>query len=86
MSHYQPKSPIILVGTKCDLRGLIKDKTQEISSKEAQQVANKIKAVKYLECSAKTQKGVTEVFVEAILAATGKSVVTPQKQRKCVIL
>ena len=67
--------PVILVGTKMDLR----DDTSIISSLEAKSLkpktfeegeamARNIKAKKYLECSAKTQKGVKNVFDEAIRA------------------
>ncbi len=46
-------------------------------------VANNIKATKYLECSAKTNEGVREVFEFATRAALLKK--TGKKKSKCVI-
>ena len=66
-------TPIILVGTKLDLRDkesavqTLKESGQEpVSPEQGQSVANAIGAVKYLECSALTQDGLSEVFEEAI--------------------
>ena len=39
-----------------------------ISTAEAVAMANQVKAVKYLECSAKTMEGVKALFDEAITA------------------
>uniref|UniRef100_A0ABI7ZC94 Uncharacterized protein n=1 Tax=Felis catus TaxID=9685 RepID=A0ABI7ZC94_FELCA len=47
-------------------------------------LARDLKAVKYVECSALTQKGVKNVFDEAILAALEPP--EPKKTRRCVIL
>lgn len=65
--------PIILVGTKLDLRDdpevreqLRQRKMSPISYEQAVQVAKEIKAVKYLECSALTQRNLKSVFDEAI--------------------
>lgn len=76
--HHCPDVPIVLVGTKTDLRDM-KDKHNHdeeiLSPTDGVLLKNKIKAVKYLECSAKMQKGLTNVFEEAICA-----VLIPQKQ------
>jgi Ras family protein A len=50
---------------------------------QGQTVANNIKATKYLECSAKTNEGVREVFEFATRAALLKK--AGKKKSKCVI-
>mmetsp|Transcript_13017 Transcript_13017/g.22246 ORF Transcript_13017/g.22246 Transcript_13017/m.22246 type:complete len:220 (+) Transcript_13017:166-825(+) len=66
-------TPIILVGTKLDLRekesavATLKESGQEpVTPEQGQGVASEIGATKYLECSALTQEGLSEVFEEAI--------------------
>jgi small GTP-binding protein len=68
-----PNTPIILVGTKLDLRTKaeaiqsLKDNNQEpISTKRGEELAKKIGASRYLECSALTQDGLAKVFEEAV--------------------
>ena len=75
--HHNPDTPIILVGLKIDLR---EDKTtlaelsekgvKPISTAEGQAIGKEIGAYRYLECSALTQKGLKEVFDEAVSIAT----------------
>jgi len=91
IQHHAPGVPILLVGTKSDLR---KDDqtTKQLASRgqnlvttdEANSMAKEVGAVKYLECSALTQEGLKQVFDDAIRAA-----MTPQKKAKkggCQIL
>jgi Ras-related C3 botulinum toxin substrate 1 len=66
-------TPIILVGTKADLRekekaveNLKKDGHEPISKAEGEEVAKTISAVSYKECSALTQAGLSDLFEEAI--------------------
>ncbi len=73
IEHHAPNVPIILVGTKLDLRedrataeGLRSKKMEPVSYEQALAVAKEIKAVKYLECSALTQRNLKSVFDEAI--------------------
>ena len=91
LQHHAPNTPIILVGTKSDLRNdpsaLQKlqgqgAKVVEIAS--ANQMAGEIGAVKAMECSALTQDGLKQVFDEAIRAALSKPTATPKK--RCTIL
>ncbi|CAK8675211.1 unnamed protein product [Clavelina lepadiformis] len=73
--HHCPNTPVILVGTKLDLRDdketvaeLQKMKSVPLTKNQGLQLAKEIKAIKYLECSALTQNGVSTVFEEAIRA------------------
>jgi small GTP-binding protein len=79
VSHYCPNTPLILVGTKLDLRDSAGNtdipagrdrsgKSSVVSSQMGNQLAKDIKAFKYLECSALNQKGLKNVFDEAIRA------------------
>jgi len=53
------------------------------SSTQAEDVRKKIGAQKYLECSAKTNEGVREVFEHATRAAL---LTRKEKKKKCVIM
>ncbi|XP_005734715.1 ras-related C3 botulinum toxin substrate 1-like isoform X2 [Pundamilia nyererei] len=73
--HHCPTTPIILVGTKLDLRAeketlevLKEKKLSPISYLQGLAMAKEIGSVKYLECSALTQRGLKTVFDEAIRA------------------
>ena len=78
INHYCPNIPIVLVGTKTDLRedSSIIERLRErgvtpVSQRDGVRLAKEINAVKYLECSALTQEGVKEVFDETIRAGLG---------------
>lgn len=73
IEHHAPNVPIILVGTKLDLRedaatldSLRSKKMEPVSYETALAVSKEIKAQKYLECSALTQRNLKSVFDEAI--------------------
>ncbi len=77
IDHHAPNVPIILVGTKLDLRddeaikeSLRQKKMSPIQYEQAVMVAKEIKAQKYLECSALTQRNLKSVFDEAIRYVT----------------
>jgi len=79
IQHHAPEVPIILVGTKSDLRNdqamiqtLASKGYHMVTAEEAQQRHKEISAVAYLECSALTQEGLKTVFDEAIRAALNK--------------
>lgn len=83
VNHHCPNTKIILVGTKLDLRDdrdtieRLKEKGMSpISFQDGQQLAKDISAHCYMECSALTQKGLKQVFDEAI-----KAVIMPQNRR-----
>jgi len=90
--HHCSDVPIILVGTKIDLRDdretialLAQNGQQVIRREQGIKMAAKIKAIKYLECSALTQRGLKHVFDESV-----RSVIFPQnnniKRKKCKLM
>ena len=92
ITHHCQKTPFLLVGTQIDLRDdavtiekLAKNKQKPLSLEMGEKLAKELRAVKYVECSALTQKGLKNVFDEAILAAP-EPAPEPAKRRKCLIL
>jgi len=92
IQHHAPNVPIILVGTKSDLRG-DSNRVSTLSAKGLHMVTHEesvtrqrdIGAVNYLECSALTQEGLKTVFDEAIRAAMNKP--KPNNNKcSCVVL
>ena len=66
--HYWPNSPFMLVGTKSDLRKDEKSKAKGVSfvdSAHAEKKGIELGAGRVMECSAKTQDGLKDVFDEA---------------------
>jgi len=91
ITHHCPGVPIILVGTKSDMRNdanmqsqLAQKGLRMVSVEEAQQRAREIGAVSYMECSALTQEGLKNVFDEAIRASLNKK--APKQDSCCIIL
>merc|ERR1719191_1265288 len=91
IQHHAPGVPILLVGTKSDLRK--DDQTKQtitarggqiITEVDAEGMAKDVGAIKYLECSALTQEGLKQVFDDAIRAAITKP--KKKKARSCQIL
>jgi len=90
--HHCPGIPIIIVGTQIDLRDdpavlekLLRQKQTPVSFDEGERFAKELNALKYVECSALTQKGLRNVFDEAIVAA----IITPaakKNKKHCTLL
>ena len=92
IKHHCPGANILLVGTQSDLRDdpdtvsrLSRCSQNFISEQEAIKLARQVKAIKYLECSALTQKGLKSVFDEAI-ATDFKKLKKEKKNDRCSIL
>ncbi|KAH1220035.1 Rac-like GTP-binding protein RAC1 [Glycine max] len=82
LRHYAPGVPIILVGTKLDLRDdkqFFQDHpgAVPITTAQGEELRKLIGAPVYIECSSKTQQNVKAVFDAAI-----KVVLQPPKQKK----
>lgn len=93
IQHHCPKTPFLLVGTQNDLREdtqqlekLNKTKTKPITFEGGEKLAKELKAIKYVECSALTQKGLKNVFDEAILAALQPNPKKEGRKKKCLVL
>jgi Ras-related C3 botulinum toxin substrate 1 len=78
VSHHCPNIPLLLVGTKLDLREdrdtiekLKEERLAPVSYEQGMAKAIQISANKYAECSALTREGLINVFVEAIYAVIG---------------
>uniref|UniRef100_A0A3P8WWN3 Cell division control protein 42 homolog n=1 Tax=Cynoglossus semilaevis TaxID=244447 RepID=A0A3P8WWN3_CYNSE len=91
ISHHCPRTPFLLVGTQVDLREdsntvekLAKNKQRPLYPESGEKLARELKAVKYVECSALTQRGLKNVFDEAILAALEPP--ETKTKRKCLLL
>ena len=66
VTEHMPNRPIVLVGTKLDLRD--DPTTETIPLSEGLKIAKKIGAANYIECSALTGKNVNDVFEAAVRA------------------
>jgi len=91
IQHHAPNVPILLVGTKSDLRkddNTIKQLNSRqqsmVTIENAQRMAKEIGAVNFLECSALTQEGLKQVFDDAIRAAMSQP--SKPKGRNCDLL
>ena len=69
--HHCPGVPCLIVGTQVDLRDdsqvlekLQRQKQRPVASEQGERLARELGAVKYVECSALTQKGLKNVFDE----------------------
>nr|AAG12157.1 GTPase Rho3 [Aspergillus fumigatus] len=92
IEHHAPNVPIILVGTKLDLRDdpataeSLRQKKMDLSRTRHWPSPKEIRAHKYLECSALRQRNFKSVFDEAIRAVLNPGPAAKPKSKKCTIL
>ncbi|XP_072849303.2 rho-related GTP-binding protein RhoG-like [Pogona vitticeps] len=84
--HHCPGVPILLVGTKKDLRNnpealkkLKEQNQQPVTTQQGVALSKQIHAVKYMECSALSQEGIKDVFTEAVRAVLNPAPAKPKK-------
>ncbi|XP_078489819.1 rac and Cdc42-like 1 protein [Ciona intestinalis] len=90
LREHCPNVPVLLVGTKLDLREdteviqqLSSKNLKPITPEEGAKMAKDIKAVKYLECSALTQECLSQVFDDAVTAVLNPSHFSSNKDNSC---
>ncbi|XP_046547037.1 cdc42 homolog [Haliotis rubra] len=83
-------TPFFIVGTNIDLRDntdtlnkLTEQGEKPVTETEGRQLAQRLRASKYLECSSLTLKGLDKVFEEVILALKSPP---PAASRNCVVV
>ncbi len=93
VTHHAPDTPMILVGTKSDLRGdqdmarlLAAKGMKMVSEEEGTACAKAMGCVSYMECSAMTQDGLKQVFDTAISVSIKKQKAMRKRSKKCTIL
>jgi len=93
VSLHVPNAPIVLVGTKIDLRDdmkeiekLKKEGTEPITRKEGEELAAKIGAYSFGECSAKNKTGLKDVFSVVIEAHINPKKETIDRRKVCLVL
>lgn len=76
--HHCPGVPCLIVGTQIDLRDdpqvlekLARQKQRPVTPDQGERLARELGAVKYVECSALTQKGLKNVFDEVSAFSVG---------------
>ena len=100
LAHHCPEVPVIIVGTKTDIRE--EGNPKHVTSADGEALAKKSKSA-YVECSAKSMDNVNGVFDVAIryvlcsmceyasVYTSDRSVLTPNKKKgrkgaKCILL
>lgn len=94
--HFCPRTPIILAALKIDLRndpnvavigaGSRPASRKPISMAEGLELSRSIDAYRYVECSAKTRDGVSEVFQTAAKAVLNPNSGSRKLFRSCLLL
>ena len=97
IKHHCPNVPMLIVGTKSDLRtdentleNLKKEGKAPITEEEANAMVKDLGALKFLECSALTRQGLKNVFDEALTSVVGGGGPKPSgsggKKKGCSLL
>ena len=96
LRRYSPSTPILLVGTKTDLRHsartvskLVENGHQPVYEKAGQQLARKVGAISYVECCGLEPEEVTKVMNESVRYSRDhgeKEEKMQSKKEKCTIM
>ena len=91
IKRFERRAKIVLVGLKSDLRfpknqNKIDFDQKYVDPDEGKKLAKKIGAKIYLECSAKTQVGLHEVFDAAIKAVLMPHIAKNRRKLKCTLM
>jgi Ras-related C3 botulinum toxin substrate 1 len=92
IKHHTQNVPIVIIGTKFDLReneeyckSLKQNGESVVQKSQGEELMKKIKAYGFRECSAKTDRGIKEVFEDAIRAGQ-TSPSSTAKKGGCMVL
>ncbi|XP_009884572.1 PREDICTED: rho-related GTP-binding protein RhoF-like [Charadrius vociferus] len=83
VNHFCKGIPVLVVGCKTDLRKQQEGHLEPISYQKGEAMARQVRAVSYLECSARYQENIGDIFVEACGAALSAQ---RRKRRKTAVL
>ena len=91
ITEHDPKVPFVLVGNKQDLRHdprtverLAEMKDAPVTHEQGKLLAEKLGAAAYVDCSAKTNFGLKEVF-DSVILATLESEQKAKRDKGCII-
>ena len=93
MRQHCPATPIVLVGTKLDLRN--DEKVMEnlrsrglspVTTEQALEIKEKIGAWSYVECSSRTKENLEYLFDEVVQFAVLNTPIKPIRKKRCVIM
>ncbi|XP_075568474.1 rho-related GTP-binding protein RhoD [Pelecanus crispus] len=89
VNHFCKGVPVLLVGCKTDLRQdravlrkLREGRLEPVSYQQGEAMARQLHAVSYLECSARYQENVEDIFVEACRAAFSAARRSQRRRRR----
>ena len=85
ITHHTPHAPILLVGTKLDLRDDPSHKNS-ITYTEGMDLQKRIGAERYFECSALTRTGLQQIFEEACRIVLHPGTPKKKKSKMCLLL
>ena len=93
LHKHAPKVPIILVGTKIDERenvgpidSMQRKKPKTITHAQGLELKKEISAVKYLECSSVSRKGLKQIFDEAVRVVLSPNERSKKRKRFCTLM
>ncbi|KAF7347112.1 Cell division control protein 42 like protein [Mycena venus] len=91
--HFCPGVPCVIAATQIDLRDdeddfrAVDSGKVMITTAQGEKLARELGAAEYVECSAKTHKGVKDAFDAAVAAALKySSPVSERKKRQCIVV